>query len=115
MPIIHFNASLIAGIAAAIGASLCCLGPLLLVSLGIGGAWIANLTLLEPYRPVFIAAVLGLFAWAGWLVYRPVGVCEPGSDCGVPRIRKRRRVIFWISALIALSLASSAYWVPWIA
>src|SRR3546814_9143726 len=32
-------------------ASACCVVPLLLVMLGISGAWIANLTALEPYKP----------------------------------------------------------------
>jgi mercuric ion transport protein len=50
--------ALFAGGLAAILASTCCLGPLVLVSLGISGAWIANLTVLEPYRPIFIGAAL---------------------------------------------------------
>jgi|TARA_R110000868_G_scaffold133653_3_gene345345 uncharacterized membrane protein YqaE (UPF0057 family) len=42
---------IIGGITAAIGASLCCVGPFVFLSLGISGAWIGNLSLLEPYRP----------------------------------------------------------------
>ena len=41
--------SLVAGVLAGIGASVCCVGPLVLLALGIGGAWIGNLTALEPY------------------------------------------------------------------
>jgi len=37
----------------AILASTCCLGPLVLVALGVSGAWIGNLTVLEPYRPIY--------------------------------------------------------------
>jgi len=44
----------------AVLASLCCLGPLLLLALGFSGAWLANLTALEPYRPIFI--ILSLIA-----------------------------------------------------
>lgn len=106
---------LIGGIAAAIGAGLCCVGPFLLLSLGISGAWIGNLTLLEPYRPLFMAAVLTLFGWAGWKVYRPASACEPGAACAVPQVRKRRQVIFWITALVALVLVTSTYWIPLIA
>lgn len=47
--------ALAAGGLAAILASTCCLGPLVLVALGVSGAWIGNLTALEPYRPVFPA------------------------------------------------------------
>lgn len=44
--------SLSASAAATIAASLCCVGPLVLVILGIGGAWISNLRVLEPWRPL---------------------------------------------------------------
>jgi len=109
------NLPLIGGIAAAIGAGLCCVGPLLLLSLGIGGAWIGNLTLLEPYRPLFIVVVLALFGWSGWKVYRPDETCEPGAACAMPQVRKRRQVIFWFTALVALLLITSTYWIPLIA
>ncbi len=45
-------------VAAAIGASACCLGPLLLPALGVGGAWIGNLKAMERYRPYRMAATL---------------------------------------------------------
>lgn len=60
------------GIAAAIGAGLCCAGPLVLLLLGVSGSWIGNLTLLEPYRPIFILLVVALFSFAGWKIYREI-------------------------------------------
>ncbi len=42
------------GMVAAAGASACCIGPLLLLALGIGGAW-AGGAALEQYRCLFIA------------------------------------------------------------
>jgi hypothetical protein len=57
-------------------------------------------------------AVLALFGWAGWKVYRPVEDCEPGTACAVPRVRKRRQVVFWIALFFALALVTSAYWIP---
>ncbi|GCZ39228.1 MULTISPECIES: mercuric transporter MerT family protein [Enterobacteriaceae] len=53
--------ALFAGGLAAILASACCLGPLVLIALGFSGAWIGNLTVLEPYRPIFISQYEGLF------------------------------------------------------
>ncbi|HZE91048.1 MAG TPA: mercuric transporter MerT family protein, partial [Rhizobacter sp.] len=41
MPTFKVKSSLVAGVLAAIGASVCCVGPLVLLMLGIGGAWIA--------------------------------------------------------------------------
>ena len=53
---VNLKGSLLAGVLAAIGASVCCVGPLVLLALGVGGAWVSNLTALEPARPLFIAA-----------------------------------------------------------
>ena len=50
--------ALFTGGLAAILASACCLGPLVLIALGFSGAWIGNLTVLEPYRPIFIGVAL---------------------------------------------------------
>jgi mercuric ion transport protein len=54
---------------AAIGASLCCLGPLALVSVGVSGAWISNLTALEPYRWVFAAVAVGFMGYASKRIF----------------------------------------------
>ncbi len=51
------------GMAVVLGifASLCCIGPLLLIFAGIGGAWMANLRILGPYAPYLdIVALLFL-------------------------------------------------------
>ena len=108
----HNNLPMAAGILAALGASLCCVGPFVLLTLGISGAWISNLTLLEPLQPIFVVTVLGLFSWAGWKIYRPVQVCEPGTPCAKPQVRRRRQIIFWLAALVALMLVTSQYWIP---
>jgi mercuric ion transport protein len=98
--------SLIAGGVAAILASTCCLGPLLLVTMGLSGAWIGNLTLLEPYRPLFIGAALVALFFAYRGIFRPAHACKPGEVCTLPRVRKAYKVIFWsVSALVAIALA----------
>src|SRR5881398_1114070 len=55
---LNAKGSLVAGVLAAIGASVCCVVPLVLLALGIGGAWVGNLTAFEPYRPLFIGLTL---------------------------------------------------------
>src|SRR6266478_2401528 len=59
------SGALLVGGVAAVLASTCCLGPLVLVALGSSGAWIGNLTLLEPYRPFFIGGALVALFFAG--------------------------------------------------
>jgi mercuric ion transport protein len=111
MPTLRFRSSLAAGVLAAIGASVCCVGPLVLLMLGIGGAWIANLTALEPLRPWFIAATLVFLGLAFRRLYLQPQVCEPGAACAEPIVLKRQRLIFWIVSVLLLALLS----VPWLA
>ena len=109
------NVPIVGGILAAIGTSLCCLGPFVLLSLGISGAWISNLMILEPYRPILILGVLGLYGVAGWKVFRPIEDCEPGTACAIPQVRLRRQFTFWITGALTLILVTSTYWIPLIA
>lgn len=100
------STALVAGGLAALLASTCCLGPLLLVALGFSGAWIGNLTLLEPYRPGFIVAALVAMFFAWRRIYRPAEACRPGEVCAVPQVRRLYRLLFWaVAALIGVALA----------
>src|ERR1700741_3894765 len=105
------NGFLVAGILAAIGASVCCVGPLLLLALGVSGAWIGSLTALEPYRPVFIGLTLLFLAGAWYRLYSAHQVCTPGSACADPTTLARRRWAFWIVTVLVLLLIA----VPWFA
>src|SRR5207302_10884367 len=82
--------ALLASVAGALGASLCCAVPLLLVSLGIGGSWLASLTALEPYRPLFAVLTIGALGTAGWRLYGPARRCEDGRICANPSVLQRR-------------------------
>jgi mercuric ion transport protein len=109
------NLPLVGGIIAAIGAGVCCVGPLVLLLLGVSGSWISNLTAFEPYRPIFILVVALLFGYSGWKIYRPVKECEPGTACAVPATQQRRKRIFWLCAITAMILVTSNYWILLIA
>ena len=90
---------------AAILASTCCLGPLVLITLGFSGAWIGNLTALEPYRPLFITvAVVALyFAWRR--IYHPAEKCLPGEVCALPQTKRLYKILFWgVVGLVLLAL-----------
>jgi mercuric ion transport protein len=107
-----FNAkiALAGGALASIGASVCCVGPLLLLSLGIGGAWIGNLTALEPYRPVFIVLVLLFLGLAFRKLYFAPRSCDTEANCDADRSKNAQRLIFWIVAPLLLGLIA----VPWL-
>jgi len=103
--------SLWASALAAIGASLCCVAPLVLVTFGVGGAWLSTLTQLEPVRPVFVVLTLGLLAMAWIRLYRSPSVCAPGKPCADTAVLRRQRLIFWLVAAPLLLLLAF----PWYA
>ena len=102
---------LIGGVLATVGASLCCVVPLVFVSLGIGGAWLASLQWFEPYRPYFIAATLVFLALGFYALYLKPARCNPGEACADPRVRRRQRTIFWSVSFALLVLIA----IPWFA
>ena len=105
------NRFLIAGILSAIAASICCVGPLVLLALGVSGAWIGSLTALEPYRPIFIGLTLLFLGFAFYRLYLTRPACSPESACANPRTLKRQRMAFWIVTVLVLGLIG----VPWFA
>ncbi|WP_296125176.1 mercuric ion transporter MerT [Pseudomonas sp. Ga0074129] len=96
------RAPLVAGGLAAILASTCCLGPLLLITLGFSGAWIGNLSALEPYRPLFIGAALVALFLAWRRIFRPAQACTPGEVCAIPRVRTTYKLLFCLVAALVL-------------
>jgi mercuric ion transport protein len=95
---------LVAGVVAAVIGSLCCVAPLVLLMLGISGAWISQLTALEPYRPIFIGITAIFVALAFRQLYILPARCVPGEACADLRLQRRQRQIFWVvvAALAAL-------------
>ncbi len=84
----------------------------MLITLGVSGAWISNLAMLEPYRPLFIgvAVVALFFAWRR--IYRPVQACAPGDACAIPQVRTTYKVLFWMVAALALVALVFPYAMP---
>ena len=104
--------ALVTGAVAAILASICCLGPLLLVALGVSGAWIGALTHWEPYRPLFIAVSFAALVLAARRIFRPVRECRPGEFCAAPRVRHRYQIMFWVVAALVLIALVYPYVLP---
>jgi mercuric ion transport protein len=88
-------------------ASACCIGPLLLVFLGIGSA--GALTALEPYRPFMMALTLLFLSVAFYLVYRKpkAADCEADEACCKNGSRKVQKILLWIATVFALAMLFS--------
>lgn len=93
-------------VASAIAASICCLGPLVLALLGLGGG--ALLLKFAPYRPYLLAATALFLCAAFYLTYRrpPPEECALGSACARPSSRNGQEIVLWIvTAIVALAAA----------
>lgn len=103
---------LIGGAIAAVTASLCCVGPFVLLMLGVGGAWIGNLTALEPYRPIFIGLTLTFLGLAFRKLYLVPAACEPGKPCADPGVQRKQRVVFWTVTVVLAALIAFPWYGP---
>ena len=102
--------STVAAALAAIGASLCCVGPLVLITLGIGGTWISQLTALEPYSPIFSGITLIFLFMAFRKLYLIPRQCAPGDSCALPSTLRNQRIIFWIVTVVLIALITFPYY-----
>lgn len=103
----------VGGVLAAIGASTCCIVPLVLFSLGISGAWIGQLTALSPYQPVFIAVAAGFLGYGFWLTYfKPKSACEEQGACARPLPNRLVRSSLWIATALVLLAFAWPYLLP---
>ena len=105
--------ALLAGGIAAILASTCCLGPLVLITVGVSGAWISNLTVLEPYQPFFIGAAVIALLLAWRRIWRPAAACEPGQVCAVPQVKRTYKLLFGIVVVLVIIALGFPVIAPW--
>ena len=101
------------GVVGAFLASTCCIAPLVLLTLGISGAWIGNLTALEPYKPTFAGIAL-VFIGLGFrrVYFTAKRACEVGSYCAKPESALITKTVLWLStALVVLALTIN-WWAP---
>ncbi len=101
------------GVLAGIAGSVCCVGPLALVSIGVGGAWIANLTALQAWSPVFAVLAALAFGFAAYKLFYVPKVCAPGTPCADPRTLRNQRIVFAIAVPLVAALLSFPLYASW--
>ena len=100
------------GIFGALAASSCCIVPVVLFTLGISGAWIANLTALAPYQPIFFAATAGFLGVGYYLVYRHPRVACADGTCRRPLPTLIVRGMLWTATALVLAAVGFDYLAP---
>jgi mercuric ion transport protein len=101
------------GVVGAILASTCCIAPLVLLMLGVSGAWIGNLTALEPYKPIFTGVAL-VFIGLGFrqVYFKAQPVCEDGSYCARSESALITKTVLWLSTVLVVLALTINWWAP---
>ena len=96
-----FRLGLVGAIVSGFLASACCIGPLLVVFLGISGAGV--LMQFEPYRHYFTVLMFLFIGLGFYLTYRRPRATE-GSVCCTTAGRKTQKIALWIATILALGM-----------
>jgi mercuric ion transport protein len=97
----------------AVLASACCVVPLALVTLGVSGAWIGNLTALEPFKPYVAVATIAVIGLGFWHVYfRPKPDCKDGTYCARPESSRLTTAALWAGTAVILLAVTIDWWAP---
>jgi mercuric ion transport protein len=101
------------GIIGAVAASSCCLLPLLLAVLGVGGAWMSGLRALAPYQPYFVGLAVIAIGYGLYQSYwKPREACGEGEACAAPAPNGLARSGLWLATAIVAVVISLPYWFP---
>lgn len=93
------------GLLGALLGSSCCVLPLALAGLGLGGARLGYLSVLAPAQPIFLVAAIGFIAAAHLQAHRRRLACTRDMARAAPQ--RGRSALLWASTgLAAASLAA---------
>lgn len=63
------------------------------------------MTVLEPYRPIFIGAALIALFFAWRSIFSRADTCKPGDVCAAPQVLGAYKILFWlVAALVVIAL-----------
>ena len=99
------------GLLAALAASTCCVLPLSLAAVGLGGAWLSTLTVLAPYEAAFRVLAVLLLGAGFWFVYASRAAADSAAACPTTTPSGRvTKTLLWAGAIMMSLVLSSGWW-----
>jgi len=104
--------SLCIGGVAAVLASICSLGPFLLIAFSFSSSWILLLiTLSEWFRPFFIVLALIALCFAYKQIWHPELVYNPGQIRATPQVKRTYRAYFLFVTMLVVIVLMIPYFI----
>jgi mercuric ion transport protein len=92
-------------------ASSCCVVPLVMASVGLTGAWLGRLRVIEPYSPILIGVSIAALTFAGR------SLINDRRNASCPALGNKTRTVykatFWLLATLTLLLLVTPVVAPW--
>ena len=105
--------TMVATVLTAVGASACCIGPVVFSLVGAGALGAAS-TRLEFLRPVLLALTAVLLAGAFFVTYRRRShSCDVNGRCP-PDSNRRNKILLWLMTIVVVALLGFPYYVQWL-
>ena len=102
-----------ASVLTAVVASVCCIGPVVAVTLGAGALTAVSIRF-EPYRPVFLTLTVALLGFSFYRVYQPAAeTCGADSTCP-PTANRRAKLVVWFVGFVVLLFVTFPYYVEYL-
>ncbi len=98
------------GLLAAVAASTCCVLPLSLAAVGLGGAWLSTLTVLAPYEAAFRVLAVLLLGAGFWFVYARRAAADSAAVCPTAPSGRVTKTLLWAGAIMMSLVLSSGWW-----
>lgn len=107
------NVAVSGAVLTAIGASLCCIGPILTLIFGVGAFGAA--TIFASARPYLLVAAAATLAFGFYCLYLRREACAPSESCSSKARGRFARPAFWMASVAVLIFALTPYYVATLA
>ena len=104
-----------AAVLGALAMTSCCILPLVLVSLGVTGVFIGQLTALYAYKWYTFAFASAFIGYGFWKLHRAEqGECRDGAACTRPKNRRVMKGTLWLATIVTAIAMIFPYVTPYI-
>lgn len=100
------------GLLAALAAGTCCVLPISLTALGLGGAWLSTMNAVASHEMAFRLGGIVMLAAGFWLVYARPKAALVGAACATGNPDRVTKTFLWTGAAVMVVVLTVRLWMP---